>query len=547
MYMDKQVKRGYNEYIRLDEGIGKDAMMDVALLVMEDGDTWSCEDPEKEVAALVFDGKCTIKWENESYDVDRPNPFDYNPSCLHVCKGVKFEIIAHGPCNIYIQKTLNEKTFPSKMYKPEDTDTWARGNKGELMGCIKRDVRTCFDLDNAPYSNMVLGEVVNLPGKWSSYPPHHHPQPECYFYRFDKPMGFGAGWGNIVCEVAEGKVGELSIPYTVLGEVTDKGVFEYGNTVITMDEALAGWMKTLEDVFPTVTGKEKTGEAARVEEKLYDTDTIYICDHKLAQPEVFIPVFPGTNCEYDSTKAFERAGAKVVTKVFKNLSAQDIRESVEEYKKEIAKAQIIMFPGGFSAGDEPDGSAKFFATVFRNAVIKEEVEKLLNERDGLMLGICNGFQALIKLGLVPEGKITEQKPDSPTLAMNTIGRHISKMVYTKVMTNKSPWLAEAKLGGVYCNPASHGEGRFVADEAWLHRLIANGQVATQYVDDKGNVTMDEYWNPNGSYMAIEGITSPDGRILGKMAHSERRGEAVAMNIYGEQDMKIFESGVKYFK
>ena len=358
---------------------------------------------------------------------------------------------------------------------------------------------------------------------------------------------FGAGWGNIVCEVAEGKVGELSIPYTLLGEVTDKGVFEYGNTTITMDEALASWMKTLEDVFPTVTGKEKTGEAAKIEEKLYDTDTIYICDHKLAQPEVFIPVFPGTNCEYDSTKAFERAGAKVVTKVFKNLSAQDIRESVEEYKKEIAKAQIIMFPGGFSAGDEPDGSAKFFATVFRNAVIKEEVEKLLNERDGLMLGICNGFQALIKLGLVPEGKITEQKPNSPTLAMNTIGRHISKMVYTKVMTNKSPWLAEAKLGGVYCNPASHGEGRFVADEAWLHRLIANGQVATQYVDDKGNVTMDEYWNPNGSYMAIEGITSPDGRILGKMAHSERRGEAVAMNIYGEQDMKIFESGVKYFK
>ena len=268
---------------------------------------------------------------------------------------------------------------------------------------------------------------------------------------------------------------------------------------------------------------------------------------KKRQPEVFIPVFPGTNCEYDSTKAFERAGAKVVTKVFKNLSAQDIRESVEEYKKEIAKAQIIMFPGGFSAGDEPDGSAKFFATVFRNAVIKEEVEKLLNERDGLMLGICNGFQALIKLGLVPEGKITEQKPNSPTLAMNTIGRHISKMVYTKVVSNKSPWLQKAALGGVYCNPASHGEGRFVADEAWLHRLIANGQVATQYVDDKGNVTMDEYWNPNGSYMAIEGITSPDGRILGKMAHSERRGEAVAMNIYGEQDMKIFESGVKYFK
>lgn len=206
-----------------------------------------------------------------------------------------------------------------------------------------------------------------------------------------------------------------------------------------------------------------------------------------------------------------------------------------------------MFPGGFSAGDEPEGSAKFFATVFRNAVMKEELEKLLNERDGLMLGICNGFQALIKLGLVPEGRIVEQGPDSPTLAMNTIGRHVSKMAYTKVVSNKSPWLAGAGLGGVYCNPASHGEGRFVANEAWLHRLMANGQVATQYVDHEGNITMDEYWNPNGSYMAIEGITSPDGRILGKMAHSERRGESVAINIYGEQDMKIFESGVKYFQ
>lgn len=357
---------------------------------------------------------------------------------------------------------------------------------------------------------------------------------------------FGAGWGNIVCEVPDGKVGELSISYTVIGEVTDKGTFEYGNVSISMDEAIEAWTKTLEDVFPTVTGKAARGEAAKVEEKLYDTDAVYICDHKIGQPSVFIPVFPGTNCEYDSTKAFERAGAKVVTRVFKNITAEDIRQSVEAYKEEIAKAQIIMFPGGFSAGDEPEGSAKFFATVFRNAVIKEEIEKLLNERDGLMLGICNGFQALIKLGLVPEGKIVEQRPDSPTLAMNTIGRHISKMVYTKVVTNKSPWLAGAELGGVYCNPASHGEGRFVANDAWLKKLIANGQVATQYVDDKGSITMDEYWNPNGSYMAIEGITSPDGRILGKMAHSERRGEAVAVNIYGEQDMKIFESGVKYF-
>lgn len=358
---------------------------------------------------------------------------------------------------------------------------------------------------------------------------------------------FGAGWGNIVCEAADGKVGELSISYTVIGEVTESGVLEYGSTSISMDEALKAWTGTLEDVFPTVTGKAEMGDKAVIEEKLYHTDAVYICDHKIGRPTVFIPVFPGTNCEYDSAKAFERAGAAVITKVFRNVSPEDIRQSVDEYRKAMAKAQIVMFPGGFSAGDEPEGSAKFFATVFRNEVMKEEIEKLLNERDGLMLGICNGFQALIKLGLVPEGMIVEQGPDSPTLAMNTIGRHISKMVYTKVVTDKSPWLAGARLGGVYCNPASHGEGRFVANDAWLHRLIANGQVATQYVDDKGNVTMDEYWNPNGSYMAIEGITSPDGRILGKMAHSERRGEAVAMNIYGEQDMKIFESGVQYFQ
>lgn len=357
---------------------------------------------------------------------------------------------------------------------------------------------------------------------------------------------FGAGWGNIVCEVPDGKVGELSISYTVIGEVTDKGIFEYGNTVITMDEALDAWTKPLEDVFPTVTGKAAACGAAKLEEKLYRSEAVYVCDHKIGQPTVFIPVFPGTNCEYDSLKAFERAGARVTTRVFRNLSAQDIRESVDEYRKAIAGAQIVMFPGGFSAGDEPEGSAKFFATVFRNAVMKEELEKLLNNRDGLMLGICNGFQALIKLGLVPEGKIEDQGADSPTLAMNTIGRHVSKMVYTKVVSDKSPWLAGAQLGGVYCNPASHGEGRFVANDSWLHRLAANGQIATRYVDDQGNATMDEYWNPNGSYMAIEGITSPDGRILGKMAHSERRGDAVAVNIYGEQDMKIFESGVKYF-
>ena len=209
---------------------------------------------------------------------------------------------------------------------------------------------------------------------------------------------------------------------------------------------------------------------------------------------------------------------------------------------------MIMFPGGFSAGDEPDGSAKFFATAFQNAKIKEAVEKLLNERDGLALGICNGFQALIKLGLVPYGEICGQQEDSPTLTFNTIGRHISRMVYTKVVSNKSPWLLKARLGGVYVNPASHGEGRFVANDEWIRRLSAAGQIATRYVDVDGNVCQnDEQWNVNGSYASIEGITSPDGRVFGKMAHAERRDNGVAVNISGEQDLKIFESGVEYFR
>ena len=354
---------------------------------------------------------------------------------------------------------------------------------------------------------------------------------------------FAPAFGDIIAEVPDGQVGNLSITYTVIGEVTERADFEYRNTVISLEEAEKAWTGTLERVFAT---KSPSDSPEPVKERLYSTDSVHICSHKLAQPTVFIPVFPGTNCEYDSAKAFERAGAKVITRVFRNLDAEDIRSSVAEFEKAIGQAQMIMFPGGFSAGDEPDGSAKFFATAFQNAKIKEAVEKLLSERDGLALGICNGFQALIKLGLVPYGKIVGQTEDSPTLTYNTIGRHISKMVYTKVVTNKSPWLQGAELGGVYTNPASHGEGRFVASAEWLEKLFENGQVATQYCDPEGKISMSEEWNINGSYCAIEGITSPDGRVLGKMAHSERRGDSVAINIYGEQDMKIFESGVKYF-
>ncbi len=369
----------------------------------------------------------------------------------------------------------------------------------------------------------------------------------------DTNVLFAPGFGNIVAEIAAGKEDAVAEALAAaglagcersVGCVNDEAALICGENVrILLDEAIAAWTGTLEKVFPTRTNDNRE----ELSTGIYETKDIYVCKHKVAKPTVFIPVFPGTNCEYDSARAFERAGADVIVKVFKNLDAADIRDSVDAFTKAIGQAQIIMFPGGFSAGDEPEGSAKFFATAFRNEKLTEAVTKLLNERDGLALGICNGFQALIKLGLVPYGGIRPQDADSPTLTYNTIGRHISKMVYTKVVTNKSPWLLNATPGAVYCNPASHGEGRFVAPKEWLDQLFANGQVATQYVNEAGVPTMDEEWNINGSYMAIEGITSPDGRVLGKMAHSERRDRSVAMNIYGDQNLGLFEAGVAYFR
>ena len=350
-------------------------------------------------------------------------------------------------------------------------------------------------------------------------------------------------YGSIILEVKPENVDKLGVTVKKIGTVNDSAAFTYGDVTVTVEEAIKAWTTKLEKVFPT---KSKVPQT-EINTGLYDAKAVYTSKNKVAKPKVFIPVFPGTNCEYDSAKAFERAGAEVQTIVFRNMTAQGIRDSVDAFAKAISDSQIIMFPGGFSAGDEPDGSGKFIATAFRNAKISEEVMKLLNERDGLALGICNGFQALIKLGLVPYGEIRPQSETSPTLTMNSIGRHQSKIAYTKVVTNKSPWLAQAELGGVYSIPISHGEGRFVASKEWCEKLFANGQVATQYVDLNGNPTMDEYYNVNGSYYAIEGITSPDGRVLGKMGHSERIGEAVAVNIYGNQDQKIFESGVAYFK
>ena len=356
----------------------------------------------------------------------------------------------------------------------------------------------------------------------------------------DEEILFSPEFGGFLLE-SESELDFEGVSY--LGEVIEEPKIIVNSEEISLYKILENWKKPLESVFPSVEEPENKEE---LEDKLYQAESIYIAKEKNALPRVFIPVMPGTNCEYDSIRAFRRAGARAEAFVFRNSSPLAIKESVEHYKNEIRNSQIIMFPGGFSAGDEPDGSAKFFATVFRNEVLKKEIEDLLL-RDGLILGICNGFQTLIKLGLLPDGKIKAQEEFSATLATNTIGRHISKMAYLKVVSNKSPWLMNANLGDVYANPVSHGEGRFVAPKEIIDELFKNGQVATRYVDLNGNPTMCGEYNPNGSYAAIEGITSPDGRIFGKMAHSERRENGVAINVFEKQDLQIFESGVKYFR
>lgn len=357
---------------------------------------------------------------------------------------------------------------------------------------------------------------------------------------------FKPEYGMIIAEIGEADLERVkeAIPDCVkFGKVNDTKSFSCGSVSIDLEEALKAWKGTLEKVFPT----KSDVEDKVVESCIYKAKDIYICKHKTARPKVFIPAFPGTNCEYDSIRAFEKAGGDVNCIVFKNLCEENIKDSVAAYVKAINEANIIMFPGGFSAGDEPDGSAKFISSAFRNPAIMEAVNSLLKERDGLILGICNGFQALIKLGLVLYGEITDIKEGDPTLTTNSIGRHVSKSVYTKVVSNKSPWLQKAELGGVYAIPASHGEGRFVASDEWLEKLKENGQIASQYVDTLGKPVMNEDYNPNGSYLAIEGITSPDGRIYGKMAHSERKGFGVALNITGNQNQYLFESGIAYFK
>ncbi|HEX9061901.1 MAG TPA: phosphoribosylformylglycinamidine synthase subunit PurQ, partial [Clostridia bacterium] len=333
------------------------------------------------------------------------------------------------------------------------------------------------------------------------------------------------------------------INYKVLGHTIEKKAIRVNGISLDLKVLLGSWQQPLEKIFPTCAGKEESAAKTFA----YAEGTKKTSAVSVAKPRVFIPVFPGTNCEYDTASAFNRAGGIADVFVVRNLTAKAIEESIEQMVKRIDASQIIMIPGGFSGGDEPDGSGKFIATAFRNPYVKESVMRLLNERDGLILGICNGFQALIKLGLVPYGEIRDIKDESPTLTFNTIGRHVSCMVNTKVISTKSPWFNNVKPGDVHAIAVSHGEGRFVASPEVIKMLEENSQVATQYVDTDNNPTYDIRFNPNGSVHAIEGITSPDGRVLGKMGHSERIGTNIAKNVPGEKDQKIFEAGVGYFK
>ncbi|WP_283609277.1 phosphoribosylformylglycinamidine synthase [Faecalispora anaeroviscerum] len=348
--------------------------------------------------------------------------------------------------------------------------------------------------------------------------------------------------GALVIEAAAGAVLPKELRAALLGMVTEEPEVILGNETFAIDHLLAVWTGTLEKIFQTKTKEASVEEVPLFTERFTGAPAI-----KTAKPRVVIPVFPGTNCEYDSARAFALAGAEPEVLIVRNLTPSAIEETIDRLERAIQNAQIIMLPGGFSGGDEPDGSGKFIATTFRNPRLSQAVEELLYHRDGLMLGVCNGFQALIKLGLVPSGHIVPTSESAPTLTFNELGRHVSRMAYTRVTSVKSPWFAGAQAGDVFCVPVSHGEGRFVADEETLRLLMQNGQIATQYTTPEGIPSGETQWNPNGSVWAVEGITSPDGRVLGKMGHSERKGENLYKNVPGAKDQRIFESGVAYFK
>ncbi|MBE6754805.1 MAG: phosphoribosylformylglycinamidine synthase, partial [Ruminococcaceae bacterium] len=356
---------------------------------------------------------------------------------------------------------------------------------------------------------------------------------------------FAPQTGALVLELASDAVIPAGVECIELGTTNDSGLFSVNGAELSVDELKNTWLAPLEDIFPN----DPKAEVVMGETPLYTERAAYpsILTNGIAKPRVFIPAFPGTNCENDSAKAFELAGADVRVMVLRNLTPAAIEQSIDTMAELISESQIIMLPGGFSGGDEPDGSGKFIATTLRNPRIAEAVTDLLDNRDGLMLGICNGFQALIKLGLVPTGRICDLTEDAPTLTFNTLGRHVSRTVYTRISSVKSPWLSLCEAGDVFTIPVSHGEGRFVANAETLEQLSRNGQIATSYCDLDGNPSDDILWNPNGSAFAIEGITSPDGRVFGKMGHSERMGSNIIKNISGNKDQRLFESGVRYFK
>lgn len=358
---------------------------------------------------------------------------------------------------------------------------------------------------------------------------------------FNKDLLFSPGFGGIVAEVTNNQFNNDE--YIPVGRTTNEKSIVFDKVEIGLESAILTWMKPLEEIFPTnVEIKRSINDNYR-----FETSNIVVASEKFAKPRVIIPTFPGTNSEYDSAKAFNKAGGDATILPIRNLTPKMIDETIHELAEQIKQSQIIMIPGGFSAGDEPEGSGKFIAAIFRNPLVKDAVTDLLNKRDGLVIGICNGFQALVKLGLLPYGEIRDISEDTPTLTFNKIGRHVSKIIYTKVVSNLSPWLKNVEIGQIQAVPISHGEGRFVANDQWLGNLKENGQIATQYVDFDGNPTMDIFFNPNSSYEAIEGITSPDGRVFGKMGHNERLGNFVANNIPGDKEIKLFEAGVNYFK
>lgn len=350
---------------------------------------------------------------------------------------------------------------------------------------------------------------------------------------------FGYNYGSFLVEAKEDIENALFI-----GTVTDKKAVSFKDESLSLERLLGEYENKLEKVFRC---NIETDESVPAKTFSYQTEKHPSPAIKIAKPRVLIPVFPGTNCEYDSARAMRDAGAEPEIFVINNRSAKAVGESVEAFAKSLEKAQIVFIPGGFSGGDEPDGSGKFITAFFRNAAVKEQVSALLEQRDGLMCGICNGFQALIKLGLVPYGKIIDTDESCPTLTYNTIARHQSRIVRTRIASNKSPWLAQTEVGDIYSVPVSHGEGRFIASEELIAKLAENGQIATQYVDENGSASNDIRFNPNGSFFAVEGITSPDGRIFGKMGHSERCGAGLYKNVPGDYNINMFSSAVKYFK